>query len=64
MLKVRDSPTVIVPKSSFSGEISMLPSLPAPIICIADLITTIPSSLSALLVPVRVRPDPGLKKPT
>jgi hypothetical protein len=30
----------------------------------ACLIITMPSSLSALLVPVRVRPDPGLKKPT
>jgi len=30
--KVRLSPTVIVPKSNFAGEIAMLPSLPAPII--------------------------------
>ena len=65
MLKVLDSPTVMVPKSSFKGDISMLPSLPAPIIEIDCLTRVIPSSISDFIaLPVSVRPDPGLKKPT
>ena len=57
-------PTVMVPKSSFRGLISIKPSLPAPIIVIDLLLVAIylfsADNLSAL---VKVRPDPGEKNP-
>ena len=54
-------PTVIVPKSRFRGEISIKPSLPAPMIVIdlLDFGTGRPWTFSW----VRVRPEPGEKKP-
>ena len=55
-------PTVIVPKSSFSGLISIKPSLPAPIIVIDLLLVAMVDASS--LPDVKLRPEPGEKKPT
>ena len=64
-LRVFVKPTVIVPKSSFEGLISIKPSLPAPMIVIDLLLVAMVEAkadyLSAL---AKLRPDPGEKKPT
>ena len=55
------NPTVIVPKSSFSGLISIKPSLPAPMMVI-DLLL-VGAYNPDLFSDVNVSPDPGAKKP-
>ena len=58
MLSVFPKPTVIVPKSSKEGLISIEPSLPAPIIWIDFLMVYVPSSVPFWVI---LKPEPGLK---
>lgn len=65
--KVFEYPTVIVPKSRFSGLIAIMPSAPAPTICrylldYADYCIML--KVLWLFMWVSVRPEPGEKKPT
>lgn len=62
--RVLVNPTVMVPKSSFKGLISTKPSLPAPMIVIALLLLENTDLYKSVPAYVRVRPDPGEKKPT